>query len=154
MGSPEADFPIRPLEAEDLDAVLELYGQFGHDDDPAVSREHLEQTWREIRSTPTVLHLGRFAADGTLVSTAHASFTPNLTRGARPYAVVENVVTRTELRGQGHGGALLQALIDACWERGCYKIMLLSGLHRPEAHRFYARVGFDPDAKRGFVLRR
>ena len=72
----------------------------------------------------------------------------------RPYAVIENVVTRKERRREGHGQGLMAALIEACWERGCYKIMLLSGLARPEAHRFYEEVGFDRRAKQAFVLRR
>lgn len=144
---------IRPLAAADLDALLGLYEQFGHADDATVSHADLEAVWREILESPSILHLGLFE-DGALLATAHASLTPNLTRGARPYAVIENVVTRSDRRRQGCGARLMQALIDACWERGCYKIMLLSGAHRPEAHRFYEAVGFDRNEKQGFVLRR
>jgi hypothetical protein len=79
---------IRELGAEDLHPLLELYEQFGHGRvgapmDPAAERERLERTWKEICASPAVLHLGVF--DGArLLATAHASITPNLTRGARP----------------------------------------------------------------------
>ncbi len=149
----ETETHVRPLRAEDLDELLRLYEQFRHEDDAATSRKRLEETWREILASSWVLHLGVFAGE-RLLAAAHASFTPNLTRRARPYAVVENVVTDAAHRREGHGARVMNALIDACWERGCYKIMLLSGAHRPEAHRFYESLGFDSSTKRPFLLRR
>lgn len=143
---------IRELARDDLDPLLELYRQFGHDDDPVVERGVLEATWREICESPGVLHLGLFE-DEALRAAAHVSITPNLTRGAHPYAVVENVVTDQAHRRKGHGRRVMEALIDACGERGCYKIMLLSGAARPEAHRFYEELGFDRDAKQAFLYR-
>ena len=143
---------IRELGREDLDALLRLYAQFEHEDDPPVDRATLERTWREICGSPQVLHLGDFEGD-RLVATAHASLTPNLTRGAMPYAVVENVVTDREHRRKGHGRRVMQALLDACRARGCYKVMLLSGAGREGAHRFYESIGFDRDAKQAFVVR-
>ncbi|MBW2313233.1 MAG: GNAT family N-acetyltransferase [Deltaproteobacteria bacterium] len=143
---------IRELARDDLDPLLELYQQFGHDDGPPVERAVLEATWREICDSPGVLHLGVFEG-GALRAAAHASITPNLTRRAHPYAVVENVVTHEAHRRKGHGRRVMEALIDACRERGCYKIMLLSGTTRPEAHRFYEKLGFDRGAKQAFLYR-
>jgi GNAT superfamily N-acetyltransferase len=79
---------------------------------------------------------------------------PNLTRGARPYAVIENVVTHPDLRRTGLGSSVLQELLSRCWEAGCYKVMLLSAAERGAAHEFYERNGFDKHAKQGFIIRR
>jgi len=143
---------IRELAKDDLDALLDLYRQFGHEEDRPVDRAVLEGTWREICESPWVLHLGD-SEGGELRAAAHVSITPNLTRSARPYAVVENVVADAAHRRQGHGRRVMETLIGACRERGCYKIMLLSGVARPEAHRFYETLGFDRDAKQGFLYR-
>lgn len=78
---------------------------------------------------------------------------PNLTRGGRPYALIENVVTHADHRQRGHGRALLHAAVAAAWEAGCYKVMLMTGSKRPETLRFYADAGFE-QSKTGFQIRR
>jgi predicted GNAT family acetyltransferase len=95
------------------------------------------------------------AFDGSrLIATCTAAIVPNFTRGARPYAVIENVWTHPEFRRRGLGSAVLGQLLSRCWEANCYKVMLLSGTHRAAAHAFYERNGFDKHAKQGFVIRR
>jgi GNAT superfamily N-acetyltransferase len=91
---------------------------------------------------------------GRLLATCTAAIVPNLTRGARPYAVVENVWTHPGSRRQGLGSAVLQELLSRYWAAGCYKVMLLSASHRGAAHEFYERNGFDKHAKQGFILRK
>ena len=48
----------------------------------------------------------------------------------------------------------MRALIERCWDAGCYKIQLASGFKRGPAHDFYRALGFDGDRKRAFVLTR
>ena len=52
---------------------------------------------------------------------------PNLTRGVRPYAFVENVVTRADARGHGYATACLNHAKALAQQAGCYKMMLLTG---------------------------
>jgi GNAT superfamily N-acetyltransferase len=93
--------------------------------------------------------LGRPNFDG---KACNAAVIPNLTRGARPYAVVENVVTDASQRRRGIGATVLRALLERCWQRRCYKVMLMSGMSRGEVHHFYEALGFSRTSKQAFVL--
>jgi GNAT superfamily N-acetyltransferase len=147
------DAQIRELRTGDLDALLEAYEHLHAEDDPLPARADLESLWARICDDPALLYVGAF--DGRrLVATCTAAIVPNLTRGARPYAVIENVVTHPECRRQGLGSAVLQELLSRCWAAGCYKVMLLSAAHRGAAHEFYERNGFDKHAKQGFIIRK
>lgn len=143
---------IRPLVAADLDALLALYRQL-HPADEALSPALAAETWARISSDPGQIYLGAFV-DERLAAACNAVVVPNLTRGARPYALIENVVTDSRFRRRGLGSELMCALIERCWERGCYKVMLMSSATRDEAHRFYTALGFDGDGKRAFVMKR
>jgi GNAT superfamily N-acetyltransferase len=46
-------------------------------------------------------------------------------------------------RGQGLGQRMISWAIDRCRERGCGVVQLTSDVRRPEAHRFYERLGFE-----------
>ncbi len=77
----------------------------------------------------------------------------NLTRGGRPYAVIENVVTAAAYRRRGLGRLVVEAAVDHAKRRGCYKVMLMSSAERREAHRFYEAIGFNGSSKRAYELR-
>jgi GNAT superfamily N-acetyltransferase len=143
---------LRLLGEADLDGLLRLYRQLSLGD-VEVARELAVQTWRSIQGDPGLVYLGVFV-DGVLVSTCHAVIVPNLTRGCRPYAVIENVVTDEAYQRRGLGALAMRGLLERCWQAGCYKVMLLSGLKRAGAHAFYQALGFDRDAKQGFVITR
>ena len=91
--------------------------------------------------------------NGKVVASCVATVIPNLTLGARPYVVIENVITHPDYRRRGLGRALMQAILERCWRAGCYKVMLQSAAGRREAHAFYEAVGFDPNARQAFVAR-
>lgn len=148
------DRPVREtreLQLRDLDGLLRLYAELHPNDDPAPSRVQVEATWRALVENPDHIYLGAFE-QGELVSACNACIVPNLTRGARPYALVENVVTLSTFRRQGYGASAMRALLDRCWARDCYKVMLMSALQRSEVYGFYVALGFDPRRKQAFVL--
>ena len=66
-------------------------------------------------------------------------------------AEVESVHVHPEQRGSGIGRVLMEAAIARARELGCYRIQLTSNKARPDAHRFYAALGFDPSHE-GFKL--
>ena len=142
---------IRNLVFSDLDKLLALYHDLNPLDDALPPRPTVEEVWRAILVDPMQIYLGGFV-DDALVSACNAAVVRNLTRGARPYAVIENVVTATDHRRHGFGSAVLQALLTLCRARHCYKVMLLSGANRADAHAFYDSNGFDSTAKQAFII--
>jgi len=88
-----------------------------------------------------------------LVSTCTLAIIPNLTRGARPYGLVENVVTLPDYRRRGIGTLVLQHALRIAWEQNCYKVMLLTGSQQESTLQFYERAGFIRGEKTGFVAR-
>ena len=85
-----------------------------------------------------------------LVSSCTLVIVPNLTRRARPYGLIENVVTHAQHRQAGLGRAVLSAALDAAWQADCYKVMLASGSRREATLRFYERAGFERGGKTSF----
>lgn len=143
---------VRELIHGDLDALLSLYQHLHSSDDPLPARSELEATWQKLCDSPDHIHLG-VDADGLLVASCTVTIVPNLTRGARPYGVIENVVTHADYRRRGFGRLVVSRALDESWDRRCYKVMLMSGKERREVHAFYEALGFDRDAKQAFVVR-
>ena len=90
--------------------------------------------------------------DGAICAMVTLHILPNVTWAGRPYALVENVVTQSNVHGQGYGRAALQAAIDAAQKADVYKIMLLTGQGR-SARGFYEKLGFSADEKWGMTIR-
>ena len=89
--------------------------------------------------------------DGRLVSSVTLVVIPNLTRGMRPYALLENVVTDARYRGRGCASALMGEAVRLARQSGCYKAMLLTGSKKLETLRFYERCGFNARDKTAFI---
>lgn len=141
---------VRPLGEEDLDNLLGLYPHLHANDAPPPARDEVERVWRAALAMPASRYYGTF--DGPLLVAACAVIViPNLTRGCRPYAVIENVVTHTGYRRRGKGRAVMTTAMDYAWSQGCYKILLLTGRKDDAVWRFYEGLGFDRHDKIGFV---
>ncbi|XXV13234.1 GNAT family N-acetyltransferase [Sorangium sp. So ce1182] len=151
-GSVMADGIVRAAQLGDLEGVLELYRDLHPEDESFPPEPGLSALWARMLEQPglRVFVLERGAA---LVASCTLVVVPNLTRGGRPYALVENVVTHREHRRRGLGSRVVRHALAEAWEAGCYKAMLLTGSRRPEVHRFYAACGFRAGDKTGFVAR-
>jgi len=75
---------------------------------------------------------------------------PNLSHGAQRWGVVENVIVEATARGRRYGELLMAEAVRLAEASGCYKVSLMSNVRRPDAHRFYERIGFTPTHK-GFT---
>ena len=136
---------MRPASQDDLPALLGLYGEL-HPNDPSPSAQTALDVWRAIEAQAgrTVLVA---ESSGTVVGTVDCALLPNLTRGARPFMLIENVVVTAGHRRAGVGAALLRAAVALAREAGCYKIQLLSRTERRAAHAFYESRGFQAIAQ-------
>lgn len=146
---------IRSAVLDDLLGLLTLFRGL-HSDEPELDEGKAAATWEAMLAIPglTVLVAELPGPPAILAATCTVSVTPNLTRGARPYALVENVVTLASHRQQGLGRAVLEAAQDVAFAKNCYKVMLATGSCREETLRFYERAGFERGTKTAFQVRR
>lgn len=79
---------------------------------------------------------------GRVMATLQLSFFPGMARGGAWRAQIEAVRVHADLRGSGLGSAMVTWSIEEARRRGCVLVQLTSDKRRPEAHRFYARLGF------------
>ena len=140
---------VREAEKGDLNAILELYLDL-HEKSIPERNGHLESTWDRIIGDPDH-HLIVNEVDGRIVSSCVCVIIPNLTRNARPYAFVENVVTRREDRGKGYAGECMDYAKRVAEKENCYKMMLLTGSKKQETLRFYEKAGYNSSDKTAFI---
>ena len=140
---------VREIQANELDALLELYLHL-HETEIPENTEYLESTWQTITEDRNH-HIFVAEENGKLVSSCVCVIIPNLTRGVRPYALVENVVTHKDYRNRGYATAVLQKAKQTAEKSNCYKMMLLTGAKDTETLRFYKRVGYNSGDKIAFI---
>lgn len=139
-----ADLVVRGARSDDLPVIGALLAEL-HDEPPAPA-PLLEATLARILGTSD-RHLVVVEHGGEVVGMADGVVVANLSRGCRPFMLVENVVVLARARRLGAGRALLRYLVAVGEGSGCYKIQLLSNRARHEAHAFYESLGFDACAQ-------
>src|SRR5688572_10325471 len=133
-------FVVREALPHDLSGVLALYRHL-NSADPVLDVPEAKPVWDDLLQSPmTTIAVAEI--ENVLAATCMLAIVPNLTRGGRPFGVIENVVTDPAYRAQGLGTSVLHFAIQAAWDRGCYKIMLASGRTEPATLRFYEKAGF------------
>ena len=80
--------------------------------------------------------------DGRVLGCLQLTIIPGLARLGMARAQIEAVRVDAKARGQGLGEALFHHAIDQARAAGCGLVQLTSDKSRPDAHRFYARLGF------------
>lgn len=142
---------IRTIQYDELPELLSLYKQL-HPDDPEVhEHEALNTLWNQITNDPC-LHYIVMKDDGRIVSTCTLAIIKNLTRGMRPYGLIENVVTHKEYRQKGYGTRVLNKAVEIARNYDCYKVMLMTSSKEDNVLRFYGKAGFTKDMKTGFMI--
>lgn len=116
---------VREIKENELNELLTLYLHLHEESVPELT-EHLKHTWNTILQD-TNHHIIVKEAEGKIVSSCVCVVIPNLTRGVRPYAFVENVVTHEAYRGKGYATECLNYAKELAEQAKCYKMMLLTG---------------------------
>ncbi len=146
---------VRAATPSDLPGLLTLY-QHLRPDDPAPSADAASAAWTDMLDMPglTVFVAALAGPPPALVATCTLFVLPNLTHGARPHAMIENVVTLATHRRLGLGRVVLDAAVAAAFAAGCYKVVLTTGSRQEETLRFYERAGFERGTRTAFQVRR
>jgi len=141
---------IRLAKESDLSRILELYRELSiitteADQRLNTSRDNYRKVFAEI-SNNRRRELLVSEYEGEVVGTVALFIIPNLSHGATPYALVENLVVNHKYRRKGIGKKLMEYTIARAKQEGCHRIELVSDRRRKEAHRLYRSLGFEPSA--------
>jgi GNAT superfamily N-acetyltransferase len=79
-----------------------------------------------------------------IVGTFQLSFIPGLARSGTRRGQIEAVRVARNRRGEGIGAAMFAWAIEQCRARGCSLVQLTTDKRRPNAHKFYENLGFEP----------
>ena len=140
---------IREAMESDLHGLLELYLHL-HEASVPEDSDALRDAWAQILRDPNH-HVIVDEADGRLVASCVCVVIPNLTRSARPYALIENVVTHADYRRQGRARACLDFARQIARRANCYKMMLMTGSKSDATLDFYRKCGYNSADKTAFV---
>ncbi|PRR87943.1 GNAT family N-acetyltransferase [Bacillus sp. NMCN1] len=77
------------------------------------------------------------------VGVLQLTMTPFLTHQGGWRASIEGVRTASTHRGKGVGALLIKWAIQCASDRGCHMVQLTTDKQRPDAHRFYEKLGFE-----------
>ncbi len=140
---------VREIKETELRDLLELYLNLHEESVPEMT-EYLKKTWELIIKDDNH-HIIVNEVDGKIVSSCVCVIIPNLTRGIRPYAFVENVVTHLDYRGKGYATECLNYAKKTAEQNNCYKMMLLTGSKKETTLKFYENAGYNSSDKTAFI---
>jgi GNAT superfamily N-acetyltransferase len=136
----------RAIEA-DLPAIIALLA----DDILGSSRERMmpdvssnyRSAFADIEADPNQF-LCVVEDDREIIGTFQLTFIPGLARNGAKRGQIEAVRVASGRRGAKVGEAMFAWAIEQCRARGCALVQLTTDAARPDAHRFYDRLGFKP----------
>lgn len=140
---------VREIEESELAGLLDLYLHLHETCVPEMT-EHVKATWQAVMNDPNH-HIIVKLDEGRIVSSCVCVVIPNLTRNARPYALIENVVTHSGYRCRGYATECLAYAEKIAAQANCYKMMLLTGAKEASTLAFYKKAGYRDADKTAFV---
>jgi GNAT superfamily N-acetyltransferase len=142
----------RPALATDLSSLLALFAA-SEVSRPVEAGAAAERVWLETLAHPGV-HVFVSEGPGCIAATCMLVTAPNLLRGGRRHGFLENVVSHPELRGRGHGRAVVMAALARAWTDDCHHVLMQSGRADPRVRDFYEGLGFIPGRRVAYVANR
>jgi GNAT superfamily N-acetyltransferase len=146
------EIQIRRARREDVESIVRLLidDQLGGGRDSADDLGPYLKAFEEIDADASQ-HLMVADLGGEVVGTLQLTIIPGLARKGALRGQVEAVRVRSDQRGGGLGGKLMDWAIEESRRRGCALVQLTSDQSRVDAHRFYLRLGFAA-SHQGFKL--
>jgi ribosomal protein S18 acetylase RimI-like enzyme len=146
------DITIRPAARDDVPAIVALLA----DDPLGRTREDTGDPDTYLRAFDDMAAQGGNIAlvaerAGEIVGCLQLTIIPGLSRRGMKRGQIEGVRVGVACRGLGIGERLIRHAVDLAGAEGCGLMQLTSDISRPEAHRFYERLGFVP-SHAGFKL--
>ena len=140
---------IREINENDLDGMMKLYTEL-HNNPIPEKDERVLSIWNRILNDKDH-HIIVADENGVIAASCVCVIIPNLTRGQRPYAFIENVVTASAFRRRGLATACLDYAKKIAVSENCYKMMLLTGSKEEGTLRFYEKAGYNSSDKTAFI---
>ena len=136
---------FRDATRADLEKIVRLLADdvLGATRESPEVNEHYESAFAAIDADPNN-RLIVADLDGDVVGTLQLTFIPGLTYMGSSRAQIEGVRVGGGLRGHGVGHSMLAWAIEVARERGCRVVQLTTDRQRPDAIRFYQKLGFRP----------
>ncbi|QAY72055.1 GNAT family N-acetyltransferase [Agromyces protaetiae] len=155
----DADYALRRARRDDLPALIALLAtdafRGGEDSTSPEARAGYERAFDAIDADPANLLVVVEPVAGPdaeqVVGTMQLTLIPGLARGGSTRLQIEAVRIDERLRSGGIGSAMIRWAVDRGREQGASLVQLTSDARRIDAHRFYARLGFEP-SHTGFKL--
>ena len=137
---------IRRALASDAADILALYRQLVNNPALDVQAARLAQLAQDPDHWLLVA-----TRDARVCGSVLLIFCKDVMFGEQPFAVLENLVVDSQLRGQGVGRALLEHAEALCLSRSASKLMITSGRQREGAHGFFEALGYCGQTKKSFI---
>ena len=139
---------FRTATKDDLHAVVELLT----DDILGAQRERLEdplpspytEAFEAIERQPGNQVLVAVDEDDNIIGCLQLTLTPGLARLGMTRATIEGVRIARGYRNTGLGEQMFRFAINEAKRAGCGLVQLTTDRARPDAHRFYEKLGFEP----------
>lgn len=147
MNTEAASLLFRPATSDDLPEIVAMLADDGlgrgrEDASQPLRREYADAFAAVSADNNNLLVVAQ--RDGELVGCMQLTFIPGVSRLGSWRCQIEAVRVAAAARGSGLGRAMIERAIATARERGCRLVQLTSDKGRADAHRFYAKLGFEP----------
>ncbi|GMR21165.1 MAG: hypothetical protein BMS9Abin36_1764 [Gammaproteobacteria bacterium] len=149
----ESDITIRPLEQDDIDAIMRLHRELGWN--PAFQSDGTTLRQRLTALTSEENTLLRVAVlDNKVMGYIHGEIMAYLLFAGREMMITE-VFVREKARGMGVGKALMAAMEIQAVENKCFRISVMNSRERESYKRgFYPSLSYEERNQTAFFSKR
>lgn len=137
---------IRRATKDDAEAIANLYRELNTLSPVSVLPERIETVANSNNTHLLVCDDG-----GDIIATALVCLCQDVMFDNQPFALIENVVVSADYKREGIGKSIMDHIEAFCLEQDCSKIILQTSSENREARDFYTAMGYDSDAKIGFI---